>query len=45
MTGDDNTDDTKNDDTNSLHNWLLIDWQVSKFCKAFANNSSANVKL
>ena len=31
-----------NDET---HNLLLTDTQVLKFCKAFANNSSANIKL
>ena len=34
-----------NDETNFPHNLLLTDTQVLKFCKAFANNSSANIKL
>ena len=34
-----------NDETNFPHNLLLNDTQALKFCKAFANNSSANTKL
>ena len=34
-----------NDDNNFLHMLLLTNAQVSKLCKAFANNSSANIKL
>ena len=34
-----------NDETNFPHKLLLTDRQVSKLCKAFANNSSANIKL
>ena len=34
-----------NDETNFPHKFLLTDRQVSKFCKAFPNNSSANIKL
>ena len=34
-----------NDETNFPHNLLLADTQVLKFCKTFANNSSANIKL
>ena len=33
-----------NDETNFPHK-LLIDTQVSKICKAFANGSSANMKF
>ena len=33
-----------NDKTNFPHKLLLTDTQVSKFCKAFANNSSASIK-
>ena len=28
-----------------FHQMLLTDTQVSKFCKAFTNGSSANIKL
>ena len=31
--------------TSFPHQLLLTHTQVSKFCKAFANNSSANIKL
>ena len=34
-----------NDENNFSHKLLLINTQVSKFCKAFANGSSANIKL
>ena len=34
-----------NDDTNFPHKLLLINTQVSRFRKAFANDSSANIKL
>ena len=33
-----------NDEYNFLHKFLLTDTQVSKLRKAFANNSSANIK-
>ena len=33
-----------NDENNFLYKLLLTNTQVSKLCKAFANNSSANVK-
>ena len=34
-----------NDKTNFPHKLLLANALVSKLCKAFANNSSANIKL
>ena len=34
-----------NDENNFLHKLLLTNTQVSKLRKAFANNSSANIKL
>ena len=34
-----------NDETNFPNKLFLNDGQVSKFCKAFVNNSSANIKL
>ena len=34
-----------NDDNNIPHKFLLTNTQVSRLCKAFANNSSANIKL
>ena len=34
-----------NDETNFPHKLLLIDTQVSKFCKVLPNDSSANIKL
>ena len=34
-----------NDENNFLHKLLLTNSQVSKLCKAFANNSSANTKI
>ena len=34
-----------NNKTNFPHKLLLTDTQVSKICKAFANGSSANIKL
>ena len=34
-----------NDENNFLHNLLLTNTQVSKLRKAFANNSSADIKL
>ena len=33
-----------NDENNFPHKLLLTNTQVSKFCKAFANNSLANIK-
>ena len=34
-----------NDETNFPHKLLLTNTQVSRVCKAFANNSSASIKL
>ena len=34
-----------NDQNNFPHSFLLTNTQVSKLCKAFVNNSSANIKL
>ena len=34
-----------NDENNFLHELLSTNTQVSRLCKAFANNSSANTKL
>ena len=34
-----------NDDTNFPHKYLVTNTQVSRICQAFANNSSANIKL
>ena len=34
-----------NDETNFQHKSLLTDTQVSRLCKAFANNSSANTEF
>ena len=34
-----------NDENNFLHKLLLTNTQVSRLCKAFANNSSANIKI
>ena len=34
-----------NDENNFPHHLLLTNTQVSSLCKAFANNSSANIKL
>ena len=34
-----------NDESNFAHNLLLTNKQLSRFCKAFANNTSANIKL
>ena len=34
-----------NDQTNFPHKLLFINTQVSRLCKAFANNSSVNTKL
>ena len=34
-----------NEETNFPHKTLLTDRKVSKLCKNFANNSSANIKL
>ena len=34
-----------NDETNFPHKLLLTDTYVRRLCKAFANNSSANVEL
>ena len=36
--------DNSDDDTNFPYKLLLINWQVTKNCKAFANNLSANIK-
>ena len=36
---------SSNDETNFPHKLLLNDTQVSKICKAFANGSSANIKV
>ena len=36
---------SSNDETNFLHKLLLTNTQVSKICKAFSSNSSANIKL
>ena len=33
------------DETNFPHNLLLINTQISKLCKAFADNSLADIKL
>ena len=38
------TDDS-NDETNFPHKLLLTDGQASRLRKAFANNSSANIKI
>ena len=40
-----NVTGSSNDETNFPHRLLLTNTQVSRFCKAFANNSSANIKL
>ena len=40
-----NTVGDSNDENNFLHKLLLINTQVSKLRKAFAKNSSANIKL
>ena len=41
-----NTVGNSNDETaNFPHELLLTDRQVANLCKAFANNSSANIKL
>ena len=37
--------DDSNEENNFLHKLLLTNTQVSKLRKAFANNSSANIKL
>ena len=34
-----------NDETNFRHKLLLINRQVANLCKAFANNSSTDIKL
>ena len=34
-----------NDENNFRHKLLLTNTQVSRLCKAFANGSSANIKL
>ena len=36
---------TGSSEINFLHNSLITDWQVLCLCKAFASNSSVNVKL
>ena len=40
-----NVVDDSNDENNFLHKLLLTNTEVSKLCKAFANGSSANIKL
>ena len=40
-----NVVDDSNDENNFPHKLLLTNTQVSKFCKAFANGSSANIRL
>ena len=40
-----NTVSDSNDENNFTHKLLLTNTQVSKLCKAFANGSSANIKL
>ena len=40
-----NVIDNSDGDTNFPHKLLLTNTQVSRLCKAFANNSSANIKL
>ena len=37
--------DDSNDETNFPHKLLLTDKQISRFCKAYANNSLANINL
>ena len=37
--------ENSNDGTNFPHKLLLNDTQVSKFCKGFANGSSAEIKF
>ena len=34
-----------NDENNILHKLSLTNTQISRFCKAFANSSSVNIKL
>ena len=34
-----------NDENNFSHKLLLSNTKISRICKAFANNSSANIKL
>ena len=36
---------SSNDENNFLHTLILPNTHVSKICKAFANGSSANIKL
>ena len=38
-------DGDSNDETNCRYKLLLTDRQVLRLCKAFANNSAANIKL
>ena len=40
-----NVADDSNDENSFLHNNLLTNTQVSELRKAFANKSSANIKL
>ena len=40
-----NINGDSNDENNFPHKSLLTNTQVSKLCKVFANNSSANIKL
>ena len=40
-----NVADDSNDENNFSHKLLLTNTQVWKLCKAFANNSTANIKL
>ena len=35
----------RDDETNFLHQLLLTDAQVSRLCKAFENDSSANISF
>ena len=37
--------DYSNDETNFPHKSFLTDTQISRFCKAFSNNSSISIKL
>ena len=40
-----NTIGNSDDENNFVHKLLLTNRHVAKLCKAFANNSSANIKL
>ena len=37
--------DNSNDETNFLHKLFLTNTRISRLCKAFANNLSANIRL